>query len=169
MNSTNIQIAEDVFTTVQLKTYKKGNIPGFIRMAKAAQISIEEAIRSRLTPEQNDIRIIYTFQNLKTNNTHGKCRRESSKLINVIINAKACVDIKKMAETIGHELVHAEQYMTGKLDIDGAYHRWNGQRVVNRGTTYTAYRNQPWEKEAFDRQAANAEKILSAYHLLSGA
>lgn len=169
MNMTDIKLDRDIYTTVQLKTYRKGSIPMFLRIAQAAQMSIEEDIRAKLTPEQNEIRILYQFKNLKTLNTHGRCRRNSDRLITITINPKACKDIHQMAETIGHELVHAEQYMTGKLAIDAGYHRWNGQRVVCRGSTYAAYRNLPWEVEAFDRQKKNAEKIISAYHLLSGA
>lgn len=169
MNATDIILEDCIETTVQLKTYRKGSLPTWIKLARAAIISVEEEIRSKLTREQNETRIVYYFKNLKTKNTHGKCIRETPKLIKILINPKAIKDLHQMAETIGHELVHAEQYMTGKLAIDGYYHRWNGQKVVNRGSTYEAYRNLPWEKEAFARQSKHAEKILSTYHLMGAA
>lgn len=66
-------------------------------------------------------------------------------------------------ETIAHELVHAEQYHTGRLktkysDAKGWLHYWDGE-AGKKGTTYTAYRKQPWEVEAFDRQAKLAAVI----------
>jgi hypothetical protein len=164
MNITDIQLVKDIFTTMQLKTYSKGSLADWTRLARAAIVSVEKEIRSRLTPEQNEIRIVYCFKNLKTKNTHGRCRRNSDKLITIYINPKSIKDHKQMAETIGHELVHAEQYMTDKLAIDAGYHRWNGNKVVNKGSTYSAYRSQPWEIEAFEQQSKNAEKILSTFH-----
>ena len=58
--------------------------------------------------------------------------------------------------TLAHELVHAEQFKKGKLKIHstnkGYVHYWNGERVTNKGKTYSSYRKQPWEAEAFGRQ-----------------
>lgn len=65
----------------------------------------------------------------------------------------------KALEVLCHEMVHAEQYHTGKLDHDGRNYRWNGSVNSNRGTTYNAYREQPWEQEAFRRQAELATKV----------
>ena len=66
--------------------------------------------------------------------------------------------------TIAHELVHAEQYHEGRLKIEylrghGQVHMWNGEFVTNKGSTYQAYRDQPWEKEAFERQVTIAEEV----------
>jgi hypothetical protein len=67
-------------------------------------------------------------------------------------------------EVLAHELVHAEQYMQGRLKKSwmkkkGWVHQWNGNVNTNRGSTYQAYRNQPWEMEAWSRQADLAEKV----------
>ena len=67
-------------------------------------------------------------------------------------------------EVLAHELVHAEQYMQGRLKKSwmkkkGWVHQWNGNVNTNRGSTYQAYRNQPWEMEAWSRQAELAEKV----------
>ena len=71
---------------------------------------------------------------------------------------------------IAHELVHAEQYYENRLDFTyvrgkGFLHMWNGDEINNKGTTYRAYRNQPWEIEAFSRQASLAEKVSDALDL----
>jgi hypothetical protein len=66
--------------------------------------------------------------------------------------------------TIMHELVHAEQYHTGKLSRSQHFNPpfWNGEAVDNKGTTYEAYRKLPWEVEAFGRQEELAETVAKA-------
>jgi hypothetical protein len=39
-------------------------------------------------------------------------------------------------------------------------HSWNGSNVFNKGTTYKAYRDQPWEIEAFERQKTIAKQVM---------
>lgn len=73
----------------------------------------------------------------------------------------------KALEVLAHELVHCEQYHTGKLkkkwnQHKGWYHSWCGKDSTNKGSTYKAYRNQPWEQEAFDRQAILAKTVHTA-------
>jgi len=164
-NTTDITVDENVFTTVQINTYWKGNLEVFRKVVAAAKKAIEEPMRAKLTSEQNDVRIVYYLKNLKTKRTHGKCIRSSNgKLITVLLNAKVLPGFKYMAETLGHEMVHVEQYMTGRLTVDGYRHVWNGRKHAGRGTTYESYRNLPWEIEAFDRQAAEASKIINEFH-----
>jgi len=78
------------------------------------------------------------------------------------------IDPRQRAEdvltTLAHELVHAEQYYEGRLKIEylrghGQVHMWNGEFITNKGSTYQAYRDQPWEKEAFERQVILAKEI----------
>jgi hypothetical protein len=63
---------------------------------------------------------------------------------------------KSVYNTLAHELVHAEQYYQGRLEAvfvktKGWLHHWKGEINTNKGKTYNSYRNQPWEKEAYDR------------------
>jgi len=72
----------------------------------------------------------------------------------------------EMTEWLAHELVHAEQYHTKKLEVVWVYgkgweQKWNGKVCNNKGTTYTAYRNQPWEQEAFSRQKKLADTVFN--------
>ncbi len=68
-------------------------------------------------------------------------------------------------EVLCHELVHAEQYHQGRLqnvwdDRKSCWrYSWSGQKT-NKGTTYRAYRKQPHEIEAFDRQGILAREVL---------
>lgn len=66
--------------------------------------------------------------------------------------------------TLSHELIHGEQYKTGRLVMDKGVNYWNDEPVNNKGTTYKAYRKQPWEKEAFDNQKSRMGNILAMMH-----
>ena len=84
-----------------------------------------------------------------------------------LVEIDSNLDWAKALEVLAHELVHAEQYHTGKLtkrwvNNKGWMHSWNGDLNKNRGSTYKAYRNQPWEQEAWSRQAELAEIVCSA-------
>lgn len=76
-------------------------------------------------------------------------------------------------EVFAHELVHAEQYKQKRLQKifvmgQGWAHKWNGSKSLNKGTTYKAYRNQPWEQEAWSRQAELAEKVCQDLEKIYG-
>lgn len=71
---------------------------------------------------------------------------------------------QSLLEVLAHELVHAEQYHTGRLKKEwvrnkGWVHKWDGSINHSKGSTYNAYRNQPWEKEAWERQTEIAELV----------
>lgn len=84
------------------------------------------------------------------------------------------LDANQFLLTLCHELVHAEQFHTGRLGymyntLHNRYdYSWNGQLNTNRGTTYMAYREQPWEQEAFGRQGELAQKVLEMNSLVAG-
>lgn len=71
----------------------------------------------------------------------------------------------KFLQVLAHELVHAEQYYDGRLSMGiyrGRYvNIWNKVRydIVNVGVNYDKYRNQPWEKEAYEREEALAQEV----------
>lgn len=70
----------------------------------------------------------------------------------------------KTLTTLAHELVHGEQYHQKRLSqrhlqSKGWVHHWHGTPITNKGTTYKAYRQQPWEQEAFQRQGPLAREV----------
>ncbi|UKA12897.1 hypothetical protein [Photobacterium damselae] len=71
--------------------------------------------------------------------------------------------IHDMIETLAHEMVHAQQVKEGRLVCVSAECRlWNGKPYAkNSKQSYQEYRNLPWEKEAFERQAELACEILN--------
>ena len=82
-----------------------------------------------------------------------------------LVNIDCRLPWNKALEVLAHELVHAEQYHTNKLkkkfvSRKGWMHYWNGE-IGKKGTTYKAYRDQPWEQEAWSRQAVLAEQVCS--------
>ena len=71
---------------------------------------------------------------------------------------------RQAMEVLAHEMVHAEQYHEGRLSHTfqrGKFHwLWHGQAYRNR-RVYAAYRQQPWEQEAFDRQTIITEWVMA--------
>lgn len=88
--------------------------------------------------------------------TLGNCNRSGH--IQLDPRRKSMVDC---LITLSHELIHNEQYNTGRLSLKMGVDYWKGNKVDNKGSTYKAYRNQPWEKEAFKDQRKRITNILS--------
>ena len=63
--------------------------------------------------------------------------------------------------TIMHELVHAEQFHTGRLKLTAGTYHWNDEAVKKLGNSYEEYKNRPWQTEAFTRQDELAKKITA--------
>lgn len=72
------------------------------------------------------------------------------------------VNLLDYALVVSHELIHASQFYTKKLNVKQGTFYWNGSKVNKKGTTYNSYRNQPWEVEAYDGQANLTRKVLEA-------
>jgi hypothetical protein len=108
-------------------------------------LSIPDNIKFRICTFKGSVRGMYM------NDTKTVCITPMSKWENVML-------------TLAHELVHAEQFHTGRLEHvkiprKGYRFAWYGS-VGSKGTTRNAYLNQPWEKEAFGRQQELADKVL---------
>lgn len=91
-------------------------------------------------------------------NLNGRCY--DTGLIEISSRLYRGPNCKKVLEVLAHELVHAEQYKQGRLKYTGNNHKWNGVKTTNKGTTYQAYRNLPWEQEAWSRQSELADKVI---------
>jgi hypothetical protein len=104
--------------------------------------------------------LIFRVAPIKARNTNGSYDSDHK-----LVNIDCRLPWAKALEVLAHELVHAEQYHTNKLKKKfigrkGWMHYWNGE-IGKKGTTYKAYRDQPWEQEAWSRQAALAEQVCS--------
>lgn len=94
---------------------------------------------------------------IKARDTAGRCN--SSNLIEIDCRLRWDLAL----EVLAHEMVHAEQYHAGKLEMvystrSGWVHYWEGT-PFNEPKSYTKYRNLPWEKEAFGRQKELADTV----------
>lgn len=56
--------------------------------------------------------------------------------------------------TVAHEMIHVQQWESGDLNDDGFRRIWKGE-----DHTHTDYADTPWEKEAFRKEKALAEKF----------
>lgn len=74
-------------------------------------------------------------------------------------------NLRSLLETVAHEFVHAKQFDRKELGYTKVSSRWNytwnGVINNNKGSTYNAYRKQPWEIEAFDSQAELVDRFLA--------
>jgi hypothetical protein len=96
---------------------------------------------------------------IKAKNMKGYYQSESK-----LVTVDCRLEPKELIEVLSHELVHAEQYHSGRLmkkylKRKGWMHYWNGT-IGSKGTTYKAYRDQPWEKEAWGRQEDLAKLVI---------
>ena len=73
-----------------------------------------------------------------------------------------------MLSTLAHEIVHGEQTLSGRLNLDADYNYiWNG---VSYGCDpYFVYKDQeyeklPWETEAYDNEESLAKAFISHYY-----
>lgn len=71
--------------------------------------------------------------------------------------------LRTIIDTLMHELVHCEQYTTGKLEFVNGGYKWMGARYqeAKPSVNYTRYRDLPWEEEAFTRQSVLAAEIIN--------
>jgi hypothetical protein len=55
------------------------------------------------------------------------------------------IDMEEMLQTIAHELVHAKQFLTGRLSLESMDYQWEGKKYNNENSI-----SSPWEIEATD-------------------
>ena len=63
--------------------------------------------------------------------------------------------LRRLLETVAHEMVHVKQYARGELfESIGKHgkHRWQGEWLSDRSKHVTEYWDQPWEIEAHGRE-----------------
>lgn len=96
---------------------------------------------------QLDIDLIVEFDTLQKHQC-GYCDYEEGE---VIVTIAKRLSKKEAIQTLFHELVHAKQYVEGRLE-DG--YKWLGKVYED------DYRKLPWEVEAFDLE----EKMMEAFY-----
>jgi hypothetical protein len=112
----------------------------------------------KLMPRILDLDITVRFKDLSKQNAYGFCtadphgdaeRLDKPRVFELEIHSK--MKLRKILETIAHEMVHVKQYARGELYQGAriAKHRWQGKWISNN----VDYWDQPWEIEAHGREA----------------
>jgi hypothetical protein len=106
-----------------------------------------EYLKNVLDLAGNEQVILKPIRSLKTTGMHVE---DGENLNKIFVDPR--YSVLRVLSTIAHELIHAEQYFTGKMSIqDGYFRAWNG-KGYQMPKSYDEYINLPWEKEAFERQ-----------------
>ena len=121
-----------------------------------AAVAAEKTLISNITrqhPDSKDRRYTFIFKKGRTEDTLGSCDVEYDGDIQIELNALQA--IKTLYTTIAHELVHARQFISGKLTYNTRikYFTYEGDKHRY------IYRRQPWETEAYKLQDKGALKM----------
>lgn len=133
--------------------------------------SMVEFIVNKLMPRMYNLDITVKLRDLK-GTAYGYClalaedgeRSDRPRTFEIEVHSK--MKLRKVLETVAHEMVHVKQYARGELyqGVRIAKHRWQGKWVSNN----LSYWDCPWEIEAHGREAGLfvqwAEKERLGHH-----
>lgn len=77
----------------------------------------------------------------------------------VVIDPRRCRTYVEVIAALMHELVHAEQFKQGRLELTTKTMKWMGKPVVQETRDFVKYRAQPWEVEAFRREKELCDQV----------
>lgn len=139
----------EVYCTPAVEREMPRKVKTFVKACIAAEKTLINSI-TRKYPDSKDRKFTFIFKKGRTDDTLGSCDIEYDGDVQIDINALQSV--KSLYTTIAHELVHARQFISGKLtyNVKIKYHVYEG--VKHR----FIYRRQPWEIEAYELQDKGA-------------
>lgn len=74
------------------------------------------------------------------------------------------LSVKEAMRVLCHEYIHWDQVQKGhlgyKIDNNKVVRLWKDRPVYNKGTTHSAYLNQPWEIDARNREMPLMEQVI---------
>jgi hypothetical protein len=120
-------------------------------------INVVNFCAKKLMPRMRNLDITVRLKNLDKEGVYGYCmadphgdaeRLDRPRAFELEIHSK--MKLRKMLETICHEMVHVKQYARGELyqGVRVNKYRWQGKWVGNMD-----YWDEPWEIEAHGREA----------------
>lgn len=85
--------------------------------------------------------------------------------VNINIDGKPAMTLKKTAFALGHELVHVKQHVKGEFSTHRGYVMWKGQKIPNDLANFVEMgigdpRLLPWETEAYGRMKALTQRAF---------
>ena len=168
IKSSDVEVGQHMYASHQVM-YSIANsqevVNLFKRVIKAAKKTGIKEMRERLQGTAKTKPIMFMLRSIKRNGTSGQCCNYNP-YIAIEVDIKHNRTLEKMALTVAHELVHAEQYLSKRLGWDkkASCFKWEGKINKNKGSTHERYMSQPWEQEAFALQSLVAAKIVSYVH-----
>lgn len=116
--------------------------------------SIAEFTMQKLMPRMNDITVNIKLKRFGKDNSYGYCMPtddeayDRPRSFEIEINSTA--RLRRLLETVAHELVHVKQFARGELyqGIRVNKHRWQGEWLEDN----IDYWDLPWEIEAHGRE-----------------
>lgn len=165
IKQSDVEVDTNVYVSHQVKystINSQKKIEEFRKMCKAAKRTLIPKINAKV---KKKLPIRFVLRHIKANGVAGRCLG-NKKYICIEIDFGINGNLKRMAKTMAHELVHAEQYMTGRLEwnMSKACWMWEKKKCLNMGSTHNSYMNQPWEKEAYERQDQGASELIGFYN-----
>jgi hypothetical protein len=120
-------------------------------------VSVVNFCISKLMPRMRNLEITVRLKDLSNQGVYGYCmadphseaeRHDRPRVFELEIHSK--MKLRKILETICHEMVHIKQYARGELyqGIRVNKYRWQGKWVGDMD-----YWDEPWEIEAHGREA----------------
>lgn len=118
--------------------------------------SIAQYCLNKLLPRMQNVRVVIRLKDLSKSSAYGYClaleedgeRADRPRLFELEIHKK--MPLRKVLETVAHEMVHVKQYARGELYYSTrvAKNRWQGKWISNN----VNYWDCPWEIEAHGRE-----------------
>lgn len=112
-------------------------------------ISMVEFCIKKLMPRMNSLNIDIKLTSIK-GDAEGYCLRESNRDFEIEVDSS--LTLRKMLETVAHEMVHVKQYARREMNDwsyqQDKYYKWKDMMVP----TNTDYWDLPWEIEANGRE-----------------
>jgi hypothetical protein len=123
----------------------------YVKTCIAAEKTLIKSI-TRKYPNSKDSHFKFLFKNYKNDSMLGACDLEFDNDVIIELNAKA---MNSLCKTVGHELVHARQFLSGQLKYNNRikYFTYEGDKHKY------IYRRQPWELEAYALQDRESLKL----------
>lgn len=133
-------------------------VKGGSKKQKQYVTSVVKFCADKLMPRIKDLDITVQLKDLSKQDVYGFCnsdpdsdaeRSDRPRVFELEIHSK--LRLRRMLETVCHEMVHVKQYARGELYQGSriAKHRWQGKWVSNN----LNYWDHPWEIEAHGRES----------------
>lgn len=139
----------EVYCTPAVEREMSRKLKTFVKATVAAEKTLISNI-TRKYPDSKDRRYSFIFKKGRTEDTLGSCDVEYDGDVQIELNARQ--PIKALYTTIAHELIHARQFISGKLTYNTRIKYFTYEGVKHR----YIYRRQPWEIEAYEHQEKGA-------------